>query len=201
MAFISSIRDSSKILIFETRYECSQGRKVNYITGWDCHGLPIELKAVKGSKKLDPIKIREIAEKFALSAVNTQKEQFSKWGILTDWSSIYKTLDKSHVKRQIEIFHELYKKKRVFQNYMPVFWSPSSRTALAEAELEYNPNHKSTSIYVRFKLNKLSDKLTDFGGRNVYALIWTTTPWSLLANKEFCNLYSKLKALNVAKIL
>ena len=163
---------------------------MNYKTGWDCHGLPIELKAVKGDKKLDPIKIREIAEKFALSAVNTQKEQFSKWGILTDWNNIYKTLDKPYVKRQIEIFNELYKKKLVFQNYMPVFWSPSSRTALAEAELEYNPNHKSTSIYVRFKLNKLSDKLKDFGGRNVFALIWTTTPWSLLANKEIyiCNL-------------
>ena len=112
------------------RFECSQGKRIDYITGWDCHGLPIELKAIKGGKKLPPIKIREIAEKFALSAINTQKDQFSKWGILTDWDNIYRTLDKSYVKRQIEVFSELFKKNLVFQNYMPVFWSPSSRQVI-----------------------------------------------------------------------
>ena len=158
---------------------------MNYKTGWDCHGLPIELKAIKGDKKLPPIKIREIAEKFAISTVTSQKEHFSKWGILTDWSNHYRTLDKSYVKRQIEIFYELFKQKLVFQNYMPVFWSPSSKTALAEAELEYNDAHKSTSVYLRLKLSTISDKLGKYEGRNVYALIWTTTPWSLLANKEY----------------
>jgi len=168
------------------RYECSRGHKIHFLPGWDCHGLPIELKAVKGNKKLQPTKIREIAEKFALEAINKQREQFKKWGILTDWNQSYRTLNPSYVKTQIKSFYELYKKDLVFQNYMPVFWSPSSKTALAEAELEYNPNHKSTSIYVRFKLNKFSHVLNEYKDRNIYAVIWTTTPWSLVANQAIC---------------
>ena len=92
-------------------------------------------------------------------------------------------MDPEYVKTQFRTFYQIYLKDLIFRDYMPVFWSPSSKTALAEAELEYNPTHTSTSVYVRFKLNQVSSKLETFRDSNIYGLIWTTTPWSLVANQ------------------
>lgn len=139
---------------------------------------------MKGGKNLTPIKIREIAGKFANDSLNFQKTEFSKWGILTNWNNFYRTMDAEYVKTQIKTFNSIHQKGLIFRDYMPVYWSPSSKTALAEAELEYNPAHLSTSIYLRFKLSKLSEKLRSLHAQEVYALIWTTTPWSIVANQE-----------------
>ena len=99
--------------------------------GWDCHGLPIELKAVKGSKKLPAPKIREIAAKFAESAIAGQKSQFVSWGVMGDWDNAYRTMDSKYVKVQIEKFYDLFSLGYVFREYMPVFWSPSSQVSLS----------------------------------------------------------------------
>ena len=158
--------------IFFVRYQSSRGRRIHYVPGWDCHGLPIEMKAIKGGnkKQLAPDKIREIAEKyeqnsltfilsqfsylisfrFADKAIGIQKEQFKSWGIMADWTQPYLTKSKPYVKNQLEQFFKLYSKGFIFRSYMPVWWSPSSKTALAEAELEYNNNHQSRALYVRF---------------------------------------------------
>jgi len=179
------------------RYECGKGRKVHYITGWDCHGLPIELKAVKGGgkAKLSPPKIREIAAKFAEQSLEGQRAQFKRWGILTNWEDHYRTMNPDYVKTKLKRFHDIYRSGLIFREYMPVYWSPSSRTALAEAELEYNPSHVSKSVYLRFKLTKKSAKLKEKiaeisdsynSDKSVYGLIWTTTPWSLVANQAVC---------------
>jgi len=168
------------------RFQCGQGRKVHFVPGWDCHGLPIELKAIKGDKDLPATKIREIAANFAAESVGAQRKQFSSWGLLADWDNHYRTMNPDYVKVQLRTFYEIYEKGLLFHGYMPVYWSPSSKTALAEAELEYNPAHKSTSVYMRFKLTDLPASLQAFADKDVYGLIWTTTPWSLVANQAIC---------------
>ena len=102
-----------------------------------------------------------------------------------DWKRPYKTMDSTFVKRQIELFYWLKLNGYIYQRYMPVYWSPSSKTALAESELEYNTQHKSTSVYVRFPItHNKSSKISNLSA--IYLLIWTTTPWSLVANRAIC---------------
>merc|ERR1719342_886934 len=172
------------------RYQSSRGRRIHYVPGWDCHGLPIEMKAIKGGnkKQLAPDKIREIAEKFADKAIGIQKEQFKSWGIMADWTQPYLTKSKPYVKNQLEQFFKLYSKGFIFRSYMPVWWSPSSRTALAEAELEYNNNHQSRALYVRVKvcLNSLPDEIKNFVTNQAFGIVWTTTVWSFVGNKAVC---------------
>ena len=110
------------------------------------------------------------------------------WGVFGDWKNPYKTMNSDLVKRQIEAFFSMYNQGYIYQRYMPVYWSPSSKTALAESELEYNPQHKSTSIYVRFSVDKANKSIPKSISSNfsVYLLIWTTTPWSLIANRAVC---------------
>lgn len=104
-----------------------------------------------------------------------------------DWKGSYRTMDSEFVKRQISVFYWMLSHSYVYQRYMPVYWSPSSKTALAESELEYNAQHKSTSVYVRFPINNEFDlPLETPSGADVYLLIWTTTPWSLAANRAVC---------------
>ena len=99
-------------------------------------------------------------------------------------------MDPGYVKRQLQAFLTLYEAGHVFRDYLPVYWSPSSRTALAEAELEYNPSHESTSVYVSLPLTSTSPSLlallAECGEQEVSCLVWTTTPWSLVANKAVC---------------
>lgn len=159
--------------------------RVHYKPGWDCHGLPIEVKAIKNSEKLNSLQIRQIARKFALDTVQKQKDTFSSWGVTANWYNdefIYKTTDKDYITNQLKIFFQLYKKGLIYRDLKPVFWSISSGTALAEAELEYNENFISKSLYLRCKLIEVSYK----SDHPVYALIWTTTPWTLPANQAIC---------------
>lgn len=171
------------------RYKILRGYRVNYIPGWDCHGLPIELKALerlKGNQKeINPQQIRKIAKEYAYTQIDIQKKEFMKWGVIGDWENPYLTLNPTYEAMQIDVFLKMYQKGLIYRAYKPVYWSPSSKTALAEAELDYNENHVSPSVYVLFKVNDISsERLKSID--NLYACIWTTTPWTLSANNAIC---------------
>ncbi|RUP52397.1 hypothetical protein BC936DRAFT_144633 [Jimgerdemannia flammicorona] len=175
------------------RYKVLQGHRVHYVPGWDCHGLPIELKALEELKNIDgsqltPTEIRKMARARALSEVEKQKQGFISWGVMGDWDNAYKTLDKDFEVRQLKVFKKMVNKGYIYRQHKPVYWSPSSKTALAEAELEYKDDHLSRSIYVKFSVVQLAPALANLlpkevSASSVHALVWTTTPWTIPANK------------------
>ncbi|OQV24567.1 Isoleucine--tRNA ligase, mitochondrial [Hypsibius exemplaris] len=174
------------------RFNVLKGRRVHYQPGWDCHGLPIELKALErlGSQtKRSPEDIREAAKSVVRECSGKQMHSFSSWGVMASWSGkgIYRTSDRSYEAKQIELFWRLYEKGLIYRELKPVYWSPSSQSSLAEAELEYNNAHKSTAVHVGFRVDEPPVNLMNllpFSLRNLpwSAVIWTTTPWSLPAN-------------------
>ncbi|XP_077477739.1 isoleucine--tRNA ligase, mitochondrial isoform X1 [Stigmatopora argus] len=171
------------------RFEMLRGRRVHYVPGWDCHGLPIELKALGqlGTADLDPLQIRQKARQFAKGAADRQKAAFQRWGVMADWDKCYYTYDGAYEAAQLKVFQEMHGKGLIYQDYKPVFWSPSSRTALAEAELEYNPEHLSKTIYATFPLVTLPPKMASIETQdNVSVLVWTTQPWTIPANQAIC---------------
>ncbi|XP_007521378.1 isoleucine--tRNA ligase, mitochondrial [Erinaceus europaeus] len=173
------------------RYHMMRGSKIHFVPGWDCHGLPIEMRVLSGPGRkvqdLSPMEIREKARSFAKAAIEKQKSAFIRWGIMADWDNCYYTFDKKYEAKQLRNFYQLYEKGLIYRSYKPVFWSPSSRTALAEAELEYNLEHVSHAIYVKFPLLKPSSKLTSLtAGTSASFLIWTTQPWTIPANQAVC---------------
>lgn len=166
------------------RSRISQGRRVDYIPGWDCHGLPIELKALEQhgwqrGQGVDPGAIRKAARKFAYKAVERQMAGFRSWGVMGDWASHWKTMDKDFELRQLSVFKAMAQHGLIYRKHKPVYWSPSSGTALAEAELEYQDDHVSTAALVKFPLDKPFGSVQE----EVHLLIWTTTPWTLPANQ------------------
>ncbi|KAM4625658.1 isoleucine--tRNA ligase, mitochondrial isoform 2-T2 [Polymixia lowei] len=190
------------------RFEMLRGRQVHYIPGWDCHGLPIELKALGelGTSGLSPLQIRQKAREFAEGAIARQKAAFQRWGVMADWDKCYYTFDGTYEAAQLKVFQEMHSKGLIYQDYKPVFWSPSSRTALAEAELEYNPQHVSKAIYATFPLARVPPKLAseaDLGSISV--LVWTTQPWTIPANQAVCYMpnaqYSVLKRADNSQLL
>lgn len=171
------------------RFEMLRGRQVHYIPGWDCHGLPIELKALgdMGTSGLSPLQIRQKAREFAEGAIARQKAAFQRWGVMADWDQCYYTFDGNYEAAQLKVFQEMHSKGLIYQDYKPVFWSPSSKTALAEAELEYNPEHVSRAIYATFPLVTLPPKIAAQQGlKSVSVLVWTTQPWTIPANQAVC---------------
>ena len=157
-----------------------RGLHARYVPGWDTHGLPIET-ALKKNKKIDRKKMsvaefRKACEAYAYEQVDIQKEQFKRLGILGEWDQPYITLQKAYEASQLDVFASMVEKGLIFKGLKPVFWSPSSETALAEAEIEYHEK-KSPSIYVKFEA-------VDQGpfDRPFSYLIWTTTPWTIPAN-------------------
>ncbi|KAM8834264.1 isoleucine--tRNA ligase, mitochondrial [Synchiropus picturatus] len=168
------------------RFEMLRGRQVHYVPGWDCHGLPIELKALgqAGPGGLSPLQIRRKARTFAEAAAARQKAAFQRWGVMADWDHCYYTYDGSYEAAQLKVFQEMHSKSLIYQDYKPVFWSPSSRTALAEAELEYNPEHVSRAVYAAFPLLRAPAALSQAEGASV--LVWTTQPWTIPANQALC---------------
>ncbi|GAB5583700.1 isoleucine--tRNA ligase [Prionailurus iriomotensis] len=174
------------------RYHMMRGSKIHFVPGWDCHGLPIEIKVLSelGGKaqNLSAVEIREKARSFAEAAIEKQRSAFIRWGIMADWNNCYYTFDGKYEAKQLRLFYQMYEKGLIYRSYKPVFWSPSSRTALAEAELEYNPEHVSRSIYVKFPLLKPSPKLVSLidGSSPVSFLVWTTQPWTIPANQAVC---------------
>ncbi|CAK1543477.1 unnamed protein product [Leptosia nina] len=173
------------------RSQVLQGNRVHYVPGWDCHGLPIEFKALQKAKKAkdnepsNPVNTRQIARSFALETVAKQKETFESWGVMADWQKqCYLTLDTKYVQNQLWQFYKMYKKGLIYRALKPVYWSPSSRTALAEAELEYDHQYKSQEVYVAFKMQNIPNVVHNvIGSQPLSAIIWTTTPWTLVANK------------------
>jgi isoleucyl-tRNA synthetase len=171
------------------RFQMMQGRKVRYVPGWDCHGLPIELKVLQGIKSsterrsLTPLQLRERASTFALEAVDRQREQFKRFGVWADWDKPYLTLDPAYEAAQLGVFGAMALNGHIYRGKKPVHWSPSTRTALAEAELEYPEGHTSRSIYVAMELVGPSPALaTLLAGATASLAIWTTTPWTIPAN-------------------
>ena len=170
------------------RYKVMKGYRVNHRPGWDCHGLPIELKACKDLNLRDasPLDIRRTAARYARETIKLQKEAFKRWGVLADWDNPYITMAPDYEANQIHVFHEMFKRGCIYRGFKPVYWSPSSGTALAEAELEYK-THTSRAIYVKFPLvGPPPHSTTSAWSDQVSALVWTTTPWTLLTNRAIC---------------
>ena len=171
------------------KYKLLQGHKTKYIPGWDCHGLPIELKVLqkiksKERKELTPLKLRQRAKEFALEAKKEQCEGFKRYGIWGDWDHPYLTLSPEYEAAQIDVFGQMVLKGHIYRGLKPVHWSPSSRTALAEAELEYPEGHTSPSIYVSFPVTRLGEGAAELEQYlpNLNVAIWTTTPWTIPGN-------------------
>ncbi|KAF2814740.1 isoleucyl-tRNA synthetase [Mytilinidion resinicola] len=171
------------------RFEVGQGKRVSYVPGWDCHGLPIELKALQAAKdpgaRMSPVRVRKAARALAERTVKEQMAGFKAWGVMGDWSNAYRTMDKAFEMRQLKVFREMVVKGLIYRQFKPVYWSPSSGTALAEAELEYDENHESTAAFIRFPVEaskELQSEFPDITWHELDAVIWTTTPWTLPAN-------------------
>ncbi len=176
------------------KYQILRGRKVRYVPGWDCHGLPIELKVLQSMEasqrdQLTPLKLRYKAETFAQKAIASQKASFLRLGIWGDWDHPYLTLKPEYEAAQIGVFGDMALKGYIYRGLKPVHWSPSSQTALAEAELEYPEGHTSRSIYVAFPIRSLSPAAAPILEPflpNLRIAIWTTTPWTIPANLALC---------------
>jgi isoleucyl-tRNA synthetase len=172
------------------RYQLLKGRKVRYVPGWDCHGLPIELKVIQDMKpeerqNLTPLELRKKAAEFALKTVEEQKLCFQRMGVWAEWDKPYLTLQPEYEAAQIDVFGQMVLKGYIYRGLKPVHWSPSSKTALAEAELEYPEGHVSRSIFAAFKVTHIADTakaiLEPFQD-DLAVAIWTTTPWTIPGN-------------------
>ncbi len=162
------------------KYKTMRGFDSPYVPGWDCHGLPVEhalFKELKISKgQIGQLEFRKKAADYALKFVGTQKEQFKRLGVFGDWDDPYLTLKPGYVAGIIRSFGKLVEGGYVYKGVKPVNWCVRCETALAEAEVEY-ADHSSPSVFVKFEI--MGSKIK--GGKN-YLIIWTTTPWTLVAN-------------------
>ncbi len=168
---------------FVVRSRSMQGFYSPFIPGWDTHGLPIETAITKRGvdrKKHSISEFRDMCEKYALEQVDIQRESFKRYSILGEWDNPYVTLKNYYEARQIEVFAKMVEKGLIFKGLRSVLWSPSSESALAEAEIEYK-DKKSPSVYVKFPLVQPFEGYDD-----VSLVIWTTTPWTLPANLAIC---------------
>jgi isoleucyl-tRNA synthetase len=182
------------------KHALMRGRRARFVPGWDCHGLPIELKVLQSlsqeeRRSLTPLELRRRAHAYALEQMQGQRQGFRRWGIWADWEQPYLTLNKDYEAAQIGVFGRMVLAGHIYRGLKPVHWSPSSRTALAEAELEYPDGHTSPSVYVAFPVVELPAALVErlesagiagpiVGGHReqLFVAIWTTTPWTLPAN-------------------
>ncbi len=170
------------------KYKTLRGMNCPYVPGWDCHGLPIEYQVMKALKseraRLSQIEIRGHCLNYARKYIDIQKRQFERLGILGDWGNPYLTINYQYEAGIIEAFSQLILKGYIHKRLKPIHWCPVCGTALAEAELEYK-EHTSPSIYVKFKLSereKISNLARETKGKDCFVVIWTTTPWTLVAN-------------------
>lgn len=167
------------------RYRTMAGYSTPYVPGWDCHGLPIELKVSSdlGRKKAEmtPVQIREKCAEYALKWVGVQQEAMIRLGVSGRWDDKYLTLDKRFEASELAALKELVEQDYVYNGLKPVFWCPSCQTALADAEVEYD-NHTSPSIYVKFPFVDASAVPAVADLQRPSIVIWTTTPWTLPAN-------------------
>jgi len=158
-----------------------------YVPGWDCHGLPIEIKVDEqlGRKKLemDPVAVRKACRDYAQKYVDLQRSQFERIGVFGRWSEPYLTMSFGYEASIVETFYDFFEKDFVYKGLKPVYWCIHDRTALAEAEVEYE-QHTSPSVYVRYTLTSDPSAIdAALAGKNVATIIWTTTPWTLPASQ------------------
>ena len=159
------------------KFQTLSGNHAPYIPGWDCHGLPIEFKVTQEMRKAgdtasDAATIRTACEAYARKYIDLQRAQFKRLGVLGDWENPYLTLNKEYEADELRLFADIVEKGFVYRGKKPVYWSIPCRTALAEAEVEYQ-DHVSQSVYVKFPI---------VGQPGLSLVIWTTTPWTLPAN-------------------
>ena len=162
------------------------GFKAQYVPGWDCHGLPIELKVEQemgGKSGLSVLEIRKKCREYALKFLDIQREEFKRLGVLGTWDAPYLTMTPDYEAATARELANFYKLGAVQRNKKPIYWCGSCETALAEAEVEYG-DHTSPSIYVRFPLqdDKLAQILPQAAPGKTYVVIWTTTPWTIPDN-------------------
>ncbi|HVI96774.1 MAG TPA: class I tRNA ligase family protein, partial [Anaeromyxobacter sp.] len=166
------------------KYRNLKGEVADYIPGWDCHGLPIELKVDKelGAKKreMDRPAIIEACRKYASKWIDRQRVSFKRLGVFGRWDAPYTTMSRGYEAAIVRALARAAERGALYRGKKPVYWCITDRTALAEAEVEY-ADHTSPSIYVALDLvSKLPDPKV--AGRNARLVIWTTTPWTLPAN-------------------
>ena len=159
------------------KYKTLRGFSAPYVPGWDCHGLPIEFKVTQDMRKAgdtasDAATIRTACEAYARKYIDIQRAQFKRLGVLGDWDNPYLTLAKEYEADELRLFADIVEQGFVYRGKKPIYWSIPCRTALAEAEVEYQ-DHVSQSVYVKFPL---------IGHPTTFVVIWTTTPWTLPAN-------------------
>jgi isoleucyl-tRNA synthetase len=164
------------------KYKTLRGFSAPYIPGWDCHGLPIEFKVSQEMRKnapagqaettADPVAVRTACDAYARKYIDLQRLQFKRLGVLGDWANPYLTLNQEYEADELRLFADIVEKGFVYRGKKPVYWSIPCRTALAEAEVEYQ-DHVSQSVYVKFPV---------VGRPKTFIVIWTTTPWTLPAN-------------------
>ncbi len=157
-----------------------------YVPGWDCHGLPIEHKVDQelGEKKreMTQVEIRRYCRRYAERYIDIQREEFKRLGVFGEWENPYLTMNYNYQATIIREFGKFALNGTLIRSKKPIYWCISCKTALAEAEVEYH-EHESPSIYVRFPmLSDLSLKYPSLKGKQIYVVIWTTTPWTIPAN-------------------
>jgi len=171
---------------FVVKSKTMAGFDAPYVPGYDCHGLPIEIKVDEqlGRRKLEmpPSDVLDACRAYAQTYVDLQTKQFERIGVFGRWDTPYKTMSRDYEARTLEAFYGFLEKGFVYRGLKPVYWCIPYRTALAAAAIEYE-NHTSPSVYVRYKLTSPAEALDPaLAGREVYTIIWTTTPWTLPAS-------------------
>ena len=171
------------------KYKSQKGFYAPFVPGYDGHGLPIENAVVKniegGRHAITEVELRAKCREFAHKNLIGQENEFKRLGVLGNWEKPYLSIDGDFEAEQVRVFGEMYKKGYIEKGLKPVYWCASCETALAEAEVEY-ADHTSTSIYVRFKFEDEAlatiNHFAPVEGKDVYAIIWTTTPWTIPSN-------------------
>lgn len=172
---------------FVVKTKTMAGFDAPYVPGWDCHGLPIEIKVDEqlGRKKLemDPLAVRRACREYAQKYVDLQRSQFERIGVFGRWNDPYLTMSLQYEASIVETFYDFFENGFVYKGLKPVYWCIHDRTALAEAEVEYE-QHTSPSVYIRYRLTSdpaAIDPALD--SLPVYTIIWTTTPWTIPASQ------------------
>lgn len=178
------------------KFKALAGFRIRYVPGWDTHGMPIETEVTKHDpefaklsavdrRELSPeirLKIRGKCRVFALHWVDVQKEEFRRLGVLGEWGNPYLTISKGYESQELDILALLSERGYIYRGHMPIHWCPTCRTALAMVEIDYK-DKTSPSLWFLAKVRR--DPRGLFGGVETWALVWTTTPWTLLANRAF----------------
>ncbi len=171
---------------FIIKSKTMSGYDAPLVPGWDCHGLPIEIKVDEklGRKKLEmpALSVLRACREYAQKFIDLQRSQLVRLGVFGQWDDPYLTMSKQYESSTVEAFYSFFGKGFVYKGLKPVYWCLHDRTALAEAEVEYEM-HTSPSVYVRYALTSDPTAIDPaLAGKKVYAIIWTTTPWTLPAS-------------------